>query len=96
MHEPDFFNFFKGLGAKLREQRVLKGLTQEDMISHGFSARHWQMVEAGRPITLKTLVRACTTFGVLPSTLLAGTETVLFATQAKAKLSKGKLPKKSS
>ena len=50
------------------------GLTQEDMIGHGFSARHWQQVEAGRPITLKTLVRACAAFDVLPSVILRATE----------------------
>jgi hypothetical protein len=26
------------------------------MISFGFSARHWQQIEAGRPITLTTAV----------------------------------------
>jgi DNA-binding Xre family transcriptional regulator len=29
------------------------------MISFGFSARHWQQIEAGRPITLTTLLRVC-------------------------------------
>ena len=41
-----------------------KGLSQEDMISFGFSARHWQQIEAGRPITVKTLLRISETFGV--------------------------------
>jgi hypothetical protein len=27
------------------------------MITFGFSARHWQQIEAGRPITVKTLLR---------------------------------------
>jgi len=27
------------------------------MISFGFSARHWQQIEAGRPITVTTLLR---------------------------------------
>jgi hypothetical protein len=27
------------------------------MISYGFSARHWQQIEAGRPITVSTLLR---------------------------------------
>ena len=74
MEEPELKPFFQFLGAQLREQRVRMGLTQEDMIGHGFSARHWQQVEAGRPITLKTLVRACAAFDVLPSAILRVTE----------------------
>jgi hypothetical protein len=27
------------------------------MMSFGFSARHWQQIEKGRPITMKTLLR---------------------------------------
>jgi len=41
---------------------VNHGYTQEDMISLGFSARHWQQIEAGRPITLTTLLRICRVF----------------------------------
>jgi DNA-binding Xre family transcriptional regulator len=29
------------------------------MIMFGFSARHWQQIEAGRPITVSTLLRIC-------------------------------------
>jgi len=38
------------------------GHSQEDMISYGFSARHWQQIEAGRPITVSTLLRICAVF----------------------------------
>jgi len=34
------------------------------MISYGFSVRHWQMMEAGRPITVVTLLRVCEAFDV--------------------------------
>jgi methylglyoxal synthase len=34
------------------------------MISYGFSARHWQMMEAGRPITVFTLLRICEVFDI--------------------------------
>ncbi|MBN2575786.1 MAG: helix-turn-helix domain-containing protein [Deltaproteobacteria bacterium] len=74
MQEPDLKPFFRLLGAQLRKQRMRLGLTQEDMIGHGFSARHWQQIETGRPITLKTLVRACMAFGVLPSTTIKAAE----------------------
>jgi hypothetical protein len=42
------------------------------MISLGFSARHWQQVEAGRPITVTTLLRICDVFGVSAETLVRG------------------------
>ena len=32
------------------------------MIGHGFSARHWQQIEKGRPITVTTLLRICEVF----------------------------------
>jgi hypothetical protein len=34
------------------------------MISFGFSARHWQQIEAGRPITVSTLLRICVVFKI--------------------------------
>jgi DNA-binding XRE family transcriptional regulator len=44
--------------------RKKRGYSQEDMISFGFSARHWQQIEAGRPITVTTLLRICAMFRV--------------------------------
>lgn len=44
------------------------------MISHGFSARHWQQIESGRPITLRTLVKAAMVFEVRPSVLIRAAE----------------------
>lgn len=32
------------------------------MISLGFSVRYWQKIEAGKPITLRTLLRICRLF----------------------------------
>ena len=49
-----------------------KGYSQEDMIGFGFSARHWQQIEAGRPITLSTLLRICETFHVVPEQIVRG------------------------
>jgi hypothetical protein len=40
------------------------------MIGFGFSARHWQQIEAGRPITIKTLLRICDTFSVRAAQLI--------------------------
>ncbi len=64
--------FFRALGARIQGLRVKSGYTQEDMIGFGFSARHWQQIEAGRPITMKTLLRICDTFEVTPERLLRG------------------------
>jgi hypothetical protein len=42
------------------------------MISYGFSVRHWQMMEAGRPITVFTLLRVCDAFHVPLEQLVGG------------------------
>jgi transcriptional regulator with XRE-family HTH domain len=64
--------FFRALGARIKKLRKANGYTQEDMISYGFSARHWQQIEAGRPITIKTLLRICATFRVKAADLIKG------------------------
>jgi hypothetical protein len=51
--------FFHALGKQVRDLRRKRHYSQEDMISFGFSARHWQQIEAGRPITVTTLLRIC-------------------------------------
>ena len=64
--------FFRALGRRIRDLRRKKGYSQEDMISFGFSARHWQQIEAGRPITVTTLLRICDTFRVPMARLVRG------------------------
>ena len=58
----DETRFFKDLGVRVKALRQKAGYSQEDMISHGFSVRYWQKVEAGKPITLRTLLRICRLF----------------------------------
>jgi transcriptional regulator with XRE-family HTH domain len=60
----DSERFFKRLGHRMRELRVQRSFSQEDMILFGFSGKHWQQLEAGRPITVTTLLRACEALGV--------------------------------
>jgi transcriptional regulator with XRE-family HTH domain len=48
------------------------GYSQEDMLSFGFSTRHWQQIEAGRPVTLTTILRACDVFNIAPESMLKG------------------------
>jgi transcriptional regulator with XRE-family HTH domain len=64
--------FFHALGIRIKKLRKNHGRTQEDMIGFGFSARHWQQIEAGRPITIRTLLRICETFGVRAADLIEG------------------------
>ena len=70
----DHAQFFKRLGKRVREVRQKHGHSQEDMISFGFSARHWQQIEAGRPITLTTLLRICEALDVGVTKMLEGLE----------------------
>jgi DNA-binding Xre family transcriptional regulator len=55
----NYARFFRGLGHEIRAARTAHEWTQEDMISHGFSVRHWQRMEAGQPINMVTLLRVC-------------------------------------
>ena len=67
-----YSRYFRALGHRVRSCRMERKLTQEDMISYGFSVRHWQMIESGRPITLVTLLRICETFDTAPEKLIEG------------------------
>jgi len=62
--------FFLRLGKRVCELRKARGHSQEDMIAYGFSARHWQQIEAGRPITVTTLLRICGVFGISVESLV--------------------------
>jgi transcriptional regulator with XRE-family HTH domain len=64
--------FFRRLGKRVRALRKRHGRSQEDMISYGFSARHWQQIETGRPITVLTLLRICAVFGTSVEHLIRG------------------------
>jgi transcriptional regulator with XRE-family HTH domain len=68
----DDAKFFRALGQRIRGLRKLRGYSQEDMISFGFSARHWQQIEAGRPITVRTLLRICSVFKVRMDGIVRG------------------------
>lgn len=68
----NYARFFCALGLRVREQRTMRKLSQTDMVSYGFSLRHWQMIEAGGPITMTTLLRVCEAFAISPEQVLAG------------------------
>jgi transcriptional regulator with XRE-family HTH domain len=66
----DFDRYCTRLGARVRELRVERDLTQEDMMERGFSLRHYQRIEAGRSVTVRTLWKLSKAFGVQPCDLL--------------------------
>ena len=68
----DYTRFFRALGKRIRELRRKRNFVQEDMISYQFSTRHWQQIEAGRPITVTTLLRICKALQVSMSDLVGG------------------------
>lgn len=70
--------FFRALGVRVRELRKKHGYSQEDMISFGFSARHWQQIEAGRPITVTTLLRICEVFELPIERLVRGLDSDIY------------------
>ena len=70
--------FFRALGRRVKKLREDAGHTQEDMISLGFSARHWQQIEAGRPITVTTLLRICEVFKVRADGLIRGLDAGIY------------------
>lgn len=56
--------FFKLLGLRVRDLRLSRGWTQERMEEFGFSLRHYQQIETGRPINLVTALRLSDAFEV--------------------------------
>ena len=64
--------FFRALGVRVKMLRKKRGFSQEDMLTFGFSTRHWQQVEAGRPITVTTLLRICEVFELTMAKLVQG------------------------
>jgi transcriptional regulator with XRE-family HTH domain len=64
--------FFAGLGQRIQALRKRRGYSQEDMISFGYTVRYWQRIEAGKPITLRTLLRICNILGTTAESVVRG------------------------
>lgn len=75
---PDQEKFFAGLGKRVKKLRQQRGYSQEDMIYFRFSARHWQQIEAGRPITASTMLRICEVFGLSLAALVKGLDAGIY------------------
>jgi len=62
--------FFKRIGFEIRQIRLKKRLTLEDMQEYGFSPQHFQKVETGKKeISLYTMYRISKAFKVKLSSL---------------------------
>lgn len=68
----DMASVFRALGNRIRLIRLDRGWKQEDMHARGFSLRHWQFIEEGRPITVRTLVRIALALEVPLERIVAG------------------------
>ena len=66
----DFSGFCRVFGRHVRALREARALTQEDMMDLGFSLRHYQRIEAGRSITLRTMWKLAKAFKVQPREIL--------------------------
>jgi transcriptional regulator with XRE-family HTH domain len=66
----DFSGFCRVFGRHVRALREARALTQEDMMDLGFSLRHYQRIEAGRSITLRTMWKLARAFKVQPREIL--------------------------
>lgn len=69
----DPIKFSKNLGLRIRQIRERRGWTLEYCEERGWpNWTHLQRIEAGKPITIQTLVRIANLFGVHPSEILSG------------------------
>ena len=68
--DRDFQELCRALGRRVRELRLERQMTQEDMMEHGFSVRHYQRIEAGWPATFSTICKLARAFQVSPRMVL--------------------------
>jgi transcriptional regulator with XRE-family HTH domain len=62
--DPDLRRFCIAVGKRVQQLRLERHLTQEDMWDHGFVVRHYQRIEAGRSVTLRTVWKLARAFDV--------------------------------
>jgi transcriptional regulator with XRE-family HTH domain len=67
--QSDLQGFCVAVGDRVRRLRLERSLTQEDMSDYGFVVRHYQRIEAGRSVTLRTIWKLAQAFEVSPREL---------------------------
>jgi transcriptional regulator with XRE-family HTH domain len=68
--DAEFNRYCERFGRRVKRLRKGMKLTQEDMMERGFSLRHYQRIEAGRSVTLRTIWKLSRALHVLPRDLL--------------------------
>ncbi len=69
--ENQYLRLLRAVAANIKSARQNKGLTQEDMMDHGFNYRFYQKLESGKySMTLKTLHKVACALSVAPGDLL--------------------------
>lgn len=72
MH-PDHKEFFAALGRRIKELRKENGWSLRDMvIKHGYYDAQWRKYENGGPVTVDSMLRMATMFGLSLVQLLDG------------------------
>lgn len=67
----EFEKFLKNISKNIKRYRKKAGLTQMDMVDHGFNYRHYQRLESGDSgYNLQTLFRLSKVFKVKVSSFL--------------------------
>lgn len=70
---PDHAEFFTALGRRIKELRKERGLSLHDMVvKHGYYQSQWQKYEKGGPVTVDSLLRMATCFGLTLGALING------------------------
>ena len=63
--DQSYENLLKKIAKNIKKARKRKGLTQENMVDHGFNYRHYQKIESGfYSMNLYTLHRLSIIFDV--------------------------------
>jgi transcriptional regulator with XRE-family HTH domain len=70
---PDYGQFLKELGARIKLLRNERGLSLRDMIvTHGYADSQWRRYERGGSVNVQTLLRICNAFKISLCVLLDG------------------------
>lgn len=71
MKTASYATILRSLSRNVKEARVRLGISQEEAAHRaGMLTRQWQRIEAGNPVTLRTLVSAAAVLGVEPADLI--------------------------
>ena len=68
---PDHGEFFAALGRRLKELRKERGWSLHTMVAvHGYYDAQWRKYEKGGPVTVDSLLKMATMFGITLNTLM--------------------------